>query len=381
MLWMRPFATCLLSLVVVLCMGCGDGDADTQLPVDETGGSSGEGQEAAKADAPADARSTDGSAADRPDGRPAEGGPSHADGASGAAGAAAAGHAGGAGSGHAGAAGSGPAGSSGSGQAGSGGGPVQPVGSLRVMTYNIQHGGTLGMNLDAVASVIKAQNPDVCGLNEVQHLMPDSGFKKEAEDLAAKTGLANQYFGCTTNCGAISPGRYGIAMLSRYELTDRVKTFLPNQTDGSINMNSSIEPRVLLCGSIHPANVPAIRVCVTHLTNGDTADSWAIRKLQTQAIVNLLKPDLQALGGRVVLTGDMNSTPGSEPINLLTGLLADSWPEVGSGNGATIPSDAPTVRWDYVLHGSGFGKATSASVPNTTASDHRPVLVELPIMP
>jgi len=77
----------------------------------------------------------------------------------------------------------------------------------------------------------------------------------------------------------------------------------------------------------------------------------------------------------------MNSVPGTDPINVLTGFLADSWPEAGSGDGATIASDAPSARWDYILHGNGFAKATSASVPNTTASDHRPVVVDLPIMP
>jgi endonuclease/exonuclease/phosphatase family metal-dependent hydrolase len=358
--------------VIVLSIGCGDSGTEVETPVDGTGGTSGDGPDAAQSDA----RLPDGSIADS-----GKGGAGGSAGAAGRGGSGGAGKAGAGGSGHAGTGGSAQAGSGGSAQAGSGGGPVQPIGSLRVMTYNIQHGGTLGMNLDAVADVIKAQNPDVVGLNEVQHLMPDSGFKKEAEDLAAKTGLTNQYFGCTTNCGAITPGRYGIAMLSRFELTDRDKTFLPNQTNGTIDMNSSIEPRVLLCGSVRPPNLPAIRFCTTHLTNGATADSWTIRKLQAQTIVNLLKPHLQAYGGRVVLTGDMNSVPGSEPINILTGTLTDSWSEAGSGNGATMPSDAPVARWDFILHGGGFAKAKSASVPDTTASDHRPVVTELPILP
>jgi len=65
----------------------------------------------------------------------------------------------------------------------------------------------------------------------------------------------------------------------------------------------------------------------------------------------------------------------------LTELLADAWPEAGSGGGETIPSDVPVVRWDYILHGAGFEPATSATVPATTASDHRPVVADLPVLP
>lgn len=354
-------ASKMILVAFALCAGCGDGTTDAQACGEEPcaaeqGDSEGN---AAAGGTPGDAQS-------------------HADGDSAKADSASAqgGQAGASGGGAAGAAGKG-------GEAGAGAdaAPAPPTATLRVMTYNIQHGGTLGTKLDEVAQVITAQAPDIVGLNEVQHMMPDSGFKKEAEELAAKTGLTAQYFGCTTNCGDWSPGRYGIAMLSRYPLSERTKTFLPNQTDGSVNTDSSIEPRVLLCGTVDAPLLPALRFCTTHLTNGSSAESGTIRRLQAKAIVQELGKQAQTYGGRVVLTGDMNTNPGTEPIKTLQTIFADGWLEAGSGAGATIPSDAPTVRWDYILHGPGFGKATEAHVPDTTASDHRPVVVTLPVLP
>jgi len=48
------------------------------------------------------------------------------------------------------------------------------------------------------------------------------------------------------------------------------------------------------------------------------------------------------------------------------------------GVGATYPADKPTKRIDYVFHrGLGDAEASDAAVPDTLASDHRPVVVSL----
>jgi endonuclease/exonuclease/phosphatase family metal-dependent hydrolase len=137
-----------------------------------------------------------------------------------------------------------------------------------------------------------------------------------------------------------------------------------------------LEPRVLLCGTATPPDAPSLRLCVTHLTNGSaTPDAPTIRRRQAEAIAALLGPT--AAADRVILAGDLNEVPGRAAVGLLSSILVDSWAAVGVGGGATIPSDAPTARFDYILHGAGLGPTVSAEVPVTTVSDHRPVVVDL----
>jgi len=191
------------------------------------------------------------------------------------------------------------------------------------------------------------------------------------------TGMAYQFFGCTVDCGSILPGRYGIAILSRYELSDRTKDFLPNSADGTIVMEGGLEPRALLCATLSPPGEGGpLRFCVTHLTNGSEEESGVIRRLQAERIVSLLAGDLDS-HGRVVLAGDLNETPSGSAVGVFLTAFEDAWPDGGSGEGFTIPSDEPTVRFDYILNGTGIGPAVHAEVPATTASDHRPVVADL----
>jgi endonuclease/exonuclease/phosphatase family metal-dependent hydrolase len=249
--------------------------------------------------------------------------------------------------------------------------------TLRVMTYNIHRCGDLGLNLDEVAAVILAANPDIVGIEEVDHMQPRTAFQAQAEELAAMTGMAYQFFGCTVDCGSILPGRYGIAILSRYDLSDRTKAFLPNSVDGTVVMEGGLEPRVLLCGTVSPpGDGGPLRFCVTHLTNGAEEESRVIRRLQAERIVSLLAGEL-ASHGRVVLVGDLNETPSGSALGVFLTAFEDAWLDGGSGEGFTIPSDGPTVRFDYILNGTGIGPAVHAEVPATTASDHRPVVADL----
>jgi len=249
--------------------------------------------------------------------------------------------------------------------------------TLRVMTYNIHRCGDLGLNLDEVAAVILAADPDIVGLEEVDHRQARTVFQAQAEELAAMTGMAYQFFGCTVDCGSVLPGRYGIAILSRYDLSDRTKEFLPNSVDGTIDMEGGLEPRALLCATVSPpGDGGPMRFCVTHLTNGSEEESRVIRRLQAERIVSLLAGDL-ASHGRVVLVGDLNETPSGSAMGVFLTAFEDAWPDGGSGEGFTIPSDEPTVRFDYILNGTGIGPAVHAEVPATTASDHRPVVADL----
>jgi endonuclease/exonuclease/phosphatase (EEP) superfamily protein YafD len=79
--------------------------------------------------------------------------------------------------------------------------------------------------------------------------------------------------------------------------------------------------------------------------------------------------------GSLILGGDLNSTPDS-PVHppLRAQGLRDAWAECGSGEELTYPAASPVKRIDYLLL-SAPHECTSATVLDSAASDHRPVLV------
>ncbi len=112
-----------------------------------------------------------------------------------------------------------------------------------------------------------------------------------------------------------------------------------------------------------------VRIFNTHL---DYRSDPAVRRQQvveTLAIVgNPTTPTL--------LFGDLNAGPDAAELQPLFRRLHDSWPGVGTEAGLTHPAIAPVKRIDFVLMSPHF-RAVGARVPDTQASDHRPVVVDL----
>ena len=76
--------------------------------------------------------------------------------------------------------------------------------------------------------------------------------------------------------------------------------------------------------------------------------------------------------GASILAGDFNAEPGSEAIRILHSCWQDTTPESPA---ATAPSDHPRARIDYIMYrGPGLNVKSSRVIPESIASDHRPVL-------
>ena len=83
-----------------------------------------------------------------------------------------------------------------------------------------------------------------------------------------------------------------------------------------------------------------------------------------------------AIDAPTLLLGDMNASPDAAELQPLFERMHDSWPTT-AGPGFTYPADTPTKRIDYVLV-SPNGKIDTAFVAFVpSASDHRPVVVNL----
>jgi endonuclease/exonuclease/phosphatase family metal-dependent hydrolase len=111
-----------------------------------------------------------------------------------------------------------------------------------------------------------------------------------------------------------------------------------------------------------------IRVFNTHL---DYRPDPAVRRQQVTETLAIIG-DASA---PTLLFGDMNAPPSAPELQPLFERLRDSW-TVSANAGFTYPAAAPVRRIDYVLASTHF-RVRTASVPDSQASDHRPVIVDL----
>jgi len=238
---------------------------------------------------------------------------------------------------------------------------------LRVMTYNIRSGNG---NLAGTVEAIRAQSPDIVGLQEVDvHWAARSNFVDQAtalgEALQMQVRFARIYQLAGTQPGD-PPREFGVALLSRFPVldwTNHIITRLSTQEQSPepVPLPGFLEAKVDVRGT-------AMRVFDTHL------DYRADPRVRQHQVTDMLAYIGDA-SAPTLLFGDLNAPPDAPEIQPLLERLHDTWPR-SVGPGLTDPADVPQKRIDYVLVSSHF-RVRSATVPVTLASDHRPVVVDL----
>jgi len=241
---------------------------------------------------------------------------------------------------------------------------------LRVMTYNIRSGnGDLG----GTAAAIRAQRPDIVALQEVDvHWSTRSDFADEATEIGRRLDMQVRFapIYVIPDSDATKPAReFGVALLSRYPvraLRNDTITRLSTQAENPVPV-----PMPGLLDATLDVHGNMIHVLDTHL---DYRRDPGVRATQAREMIAHVDTAVPTL-----VFGDMNASPGAPELQPLLTLLHDAWP-AANGSGFTYPAEAPTERIDYVLISSHF-RVRGASVPVTEASDHRPVVVDLLLLP
>ncbi|MFN0068602.1 MAG: endonuclease/exonuclease/phosphatase family protein [Limisphaerales bacterium] len=239
--------------------------------------------------------------------------------------------------------------------------PAEPAPvTLRVMSYNIRHGRGLDdrVDLPRIAGVIRDAQADVVLLQEVDRGTPRTDRRDLAAELAALTGMHAVFSRNIPYQG----GEYGNATLSRFPVVA--------WTNLHYRMLRPGEQRGLLQLTAEVAGHGRVQFWNTHMDyRPDDAE-----RLSNVAEINAL---LARTTEPVILGGDFNDTPGSRVHAALGERWQDAWLVAGEGDGFTIPADRPARRIDYLWTPRGSPwRATRAWVPETEASDHRPVVVE-----
>jgi endonuclease/exonuclease/phosphatase family metal-dependent hydrolase len=239
-----------------------------------------------------------------------------------------------------------------------------PSREIRVLVYNVHAGKDAAGadNLARVADLVRDVGADLVLLQEVDRGTRRSGQVDQPDVLARRTGFAVA-FGKTLDYDG---GEYGIAVLSRWPIVRRVLVRLPVEPPQQ-RAGGSYEPRGAQQVMVRRLGGD-VAVVNTHL-DPSREDHYRRQEIQTVLAV------ARDAGPLVLVGGDFNSTPDSHvQAEARRGGLRDAWLECGRGDGFTYPADTPTKRIDY-LYLTGTATCTRAVVLETTASDHRPLLV------
>lgn len=248
---------------------------------------------------------------------------------------------------------------------------IPPKGqSLRVMTYNIYGARATSpanaADLDAIAEVIRRQNPDFVTLNEVDVFTNRTGKDvHQARDLAEKLGM-EWHFSKAIDCDG---GEYGDAVLSKYPILEKRSYRLPCAAEQPGEDRSLCVIRVQIDGK-------DLYVASTHL---DHLSGDASRLVQATEIRRIRDTELE---GDLILCGDLNAIPSSNVIATMTSFLTNTGPI----DQYTFPSDDPSRKIDYIMYApiEHFGVQNcqvvsrgDQQVGGVDASDHRPVIADI----
>jgi endonuclease/exonuclease/phosphatase family metal-dependent hydrolase len=226
-------------------------------------------------------------------------------------------------------------------------------GAVRIVNYNIQHGfGPSGqLDIEAVAQTIETQQPDVVTLQEVGRGWVTNGSLDVYSWLSQRLGMPYTHF------HPASDAQWGQAVFSRFPIVYAETQPLP---PAGLPL-----PRGFAYFEIETGQPEPLRLVNTHLHHFPWDSE--VRALQIRTILDFLAARPFE---RLVITGDLNATPGSPEIKpLYERGLRDAVGEAGILPGYTFTSAEPHKRLDYILHSPDL-TASQVVIPDSLASDH-----------
>lgn len=235
---------------------------------------------------------------------------------------------------------------------------------LRVLSYNIHHGeGADGrLDLERIARVIRAAEPDVAALQEVDQGTTRTKMVDQPAELARLTGMKVLF---EENL-PLPPGSYGNAVLSKLPIRRHKNHHLPR-------VDESEQRGVLEVELDWAAADERLLLLATHLDHRPDPRE----RLASAAAIAALVAGRRA--APALLLGDLNARPDSAALKK----FGELWTRSAETPRATIPVEEPERQIDYVL----FRPARRWRVvevrvlEESVASDHRPILAVLELLP
>jgi endonuclease/exonuclease/phosphatase family metal-dependent hydrolase len=250
-------------------------------------------------------------------------------------------------------------------------------GSLKVMTFNIQHGlnNDGSYDLKWAVATIAAVAPDVVGVQELTRNHPSYACEDQpaliAQQLSAMTGRLWRYLyrpewlTQITECRGDTPETEGVGFFAPVPIGDAGSIALWN---GRLGLKTFVQAG---------REIPVI---VTHLQSGKLPENSADRLKQLATLL----PWTASQGSPRLLIGDFNANPDSTEYQQLHAMYRDAWADglaAGTARGRMDGITHKSSRIDYVFFdpGSALQLAWVETVDTRAligleASDHRPVV-------
>ncbi|WP_158962549.1 endonuclease/exonuclease/phosphatase family protein [Myroides fluvii] len=239
--------------------------------------------------------------------------------------------------------------------------------TLKLMSYNIHIAnppskGDGFVDLDAIAAIIKDENPDVVLLQEVDRFTDRSGKTiDQAVVLGEKTNM-NYYFAKALNR---SNGEYGVAVLTKKEQKLTVKHSLPGAE------GTKSELRTIGLVEIELAPEKSIYVASTHIDHlEDRSKQVQLREMMNFLTTYNAKP--------IFIGADLNMPPTHQLWNSLSTMFQMGC--IGTCP-LTAPANKPRTTIDYLMMNEKaqeqFKVTEYYTVKDDYASDHFPVVMKV----
>jgi endonuclease/exonuclease/phosphatase family metal-dependent hydrolase len=202
-------------------------------------------------------------------------------------------------------------------------------GEFTILTFNIRSGNDADGNhaLHTILEEIRETDADIIGLQEVERMMPRSGFADQAKIIAEALGYHFFYGGNINVLGV----QYGNALLSRFPILEAKNHRLPREL---------LEPRGVIEAVVEVQGTP-VQVYVTHLGLNAGERTRQIRAINER---------LAEQEGPLILMGDFNNLLDSAEMTGLDPRLIDTAAALGQYDAHTFAfySDVPNVRIDRI---------------------------------
>ena len=236
-------------------------------------------------------------------------------------------------------------------------GCVTPAREMTVMSFNVRHcvGSDMKLDVPRVAAAIAAVKPRFAALQELDVKTERSACIDEPAELARLTGM-KATFGKTID---FQGGEYGVMVLSNEKPLSVTKVPLPGK-----------EPRLLLLAEFDDCVFAS-----THLSVADETERMASVGLVRSAVSRFKKP--------VFVCGDWNAWPDSPLLKEMRTFLTVLSPTDQNTYHGTAPTRRTAAKHciAYIAvdaaHAGSVRVLERKVVPDTVASDHKPIFVRL----
>jgi len=228
---------------------------------------------------------------------------------------------------------------------------------LTLLTFNIHSANNIegSVQLEQIIEEIRETGAHIIGLQEVERLMPRSGYQDQARIIAEELGYYYYYGGNINILGV----QYGNAFLSKYPILEVSNHKLPREM---------LEPRGLIEATVD-VDGTMYHIYVTHLG----LDSEE-RRNQIKYINDLIAQK----EGNILLLGDFNNNPDSSEMAILDPRMTDSAAAMEQDNEYTYSNwdELLKVRIDRIYYSDNINLISHMVMPSQV-SDHKRVITQI----